>query len=142
MTKGRIALFGSAMVGALVLCGAGGASAQEVYYDRDYDGRTETIIVHPQYDDIEKHQVLGPVNGERDATQYTLSRPVSFADLDLVKDEDFLELHARVQDAAREMCYELDARFPQLRGDSSADRECIRKATHNAMQAVMDHRYG
>jgi len=122
MTKGRIVLLGSAMIGALLLCGAGMASAQEAYYDRDYDGRTETIIVHPQYDDIEKHQVLGSVNGERNPTEYTLSRPVSFADLDLVKDEDFLELHARVQDAAREMCYELDARVPQLRGDSSADR--------------------
>ncbi|HEX4635674.1 MAG TPA: UrcA family protein, partial [Rhizomicrobium sp.] len=103
---------------------------------------TETVIVHPYYDEIEKHQVLGPINGERDATEYTLSRPVSFSDLDLTSDDDYLELRARVRDAARDMCFELDARVPQLRGDRDADRECIRTATHNAMRAVLDHRYG
>jgi UrcA family protein len=142
MTKGTIALFGSAMISAALLCGAGVAKAQSYYYDRDYDGSTETVIVHPYYDEIEKHQVLGPINGERDATEYTLSRPVSFSDLDLTSDDDYLELRARVRDAARDMCFELDARVPQLRGDRDADRECIRTATRNAMRAVLDHRYG
>jgi len=144
MTKGRIALFGSAMVGALMLCGAGIAQAQayDPYYDGYYDGRTETVIVHPYYNEIQKRQLIGPVNGERDPTEFTLSRPVSFSDLDLTRDEDFLELRARVRDTARDLCYELDARIPDLRGDTSADRECVRNATRNAMRAVLDHRYG
>jgi UrcA family protein len=144
MTKGRIALLGSAMLSAIMMCGAGMAKAQDYgpYADRYYDDRTETVIVHPDYNDIEKRQVTGRVNGEINPTEYTLSRPVSFSDLDLTRDEDYLELRARVHDAARDMCFELDARVPELRGDESADRECVRQATHDAMRAVLDHRYG
>jgi len=47
-----------------------------------------------------------------------------------------------VLDTARDLCYELDARIPDLRGDTSADRECVRKATRDAMRAVLNHRYG
>jgi hypothetical protein len=36
----------------------------------------------------------------------------------------------------------LDARIPDLRGDPSADRECVRNATRNAMRAILDRRYG
>jgi UrcA family protein len=144
MTKSRIALVGSAMIGAALLCGAGVARAQsyDPRYDRTYDDRTETVIVHPTYNEIEKRQLVGRVNGELDPTEFTLSRPVSFSDLDLTRDEDYLELRARVRDTARDLCFELDARIPDLRGDPSADRECVRNATRNAMRAILDHRYG
>lgn len=144
MTKGRIALLGSVMMGAALLCGAGVANAQgyEPYYDRYYDDTTETVIVRPPYNVIEKRQLTGRINGEMNPTEYTLSRPVSFSDLDLTRDEDYLELRARVRDTARDLCYELDARVPDLRGDTSADRECVRDATRNAMRAILDHRYG
>jgi UrcA family protein len=133
----------SAIISAALICGAGAkAQAYDPYYDRVYDDRTETVIVHPYYNEIEKRQLTGRINGEMNPTEYTLSRPVSFADLDLTRDEDFLELRARVRDTARELCYELDARVPDLRGDSSADRECVRKATRDAMRAVLDNRYG
>ena len=146
MMKSRIALFASAMVGAVLLGGAGAASAQYYspsYEDRYYDGDTETVIVRPYYyNRIEKRQLAGRVNGEVNPTEYSLSRPVSFSDLDLTRDDDFLELRARVRDTARDLCYELDARIPDLRGDTSADRECVRKATRDAMRAVLNHRYG
>lgn len=142
MMKRRIALFASAMVGAVLLCGGAKAQAYDPYYDRVYDDTTETVIVRPYYNMIEKRQLAGRVNGEVNPTEYTLSRPVSFSDLDLTRDEDFLELRARVRDTARDLCYELDARIPDLRGDPSADRECVRKATRDAMRAVLDHRYG
>ena len=142
MIKSRIALFATAMVSAVLLCGGAKAQAYDPYYDRVYDDTTETVIVHPYYHDIEKRQLAGRVNGEVNPTEYTLSRPVSFSDLDLTRDEDFLELRSRVRDTARELCYELDARIPDLRGDASADRECVRKATRDAMRAVLDHRYG
>ena len=149
MTKNRIALLGSAIMGAVLLCGAGVAKAQ--YYDRtydspyyDYDARpapaTETVIVHPyyDYDRVDKRQLVGRVNGEVNPTEYSLSRPVVFSDLDLSREADYIELRARVRDTARDLCFELDARVPQLRGDSSADRECVRTATRNAMRDVMD----
>jgi UrcA family protein len=63
---------------------------------------------------------------------------VSFSDLDLTSDEDYLELKARVRATAEDLCAELDDRVPQLRGDTSADRECVRTATRNAMRDVVD----
>jgi UrcA family protein len=154
MTKNRIALFGSAMMGAAVLCGAGVAKAQDYYngpgpgyYDRDYDDPTgpvsETIIVHPypDYDVIEKQQLLGRVDGEVSPEAFRISRPVSFSDLNLSRDADVAELHERVYETASDLCAELDARVPGLSGDRDADRECVRDATRNAMRDVMD-RYG
>ena len=79
MTRGRIALLGSAIISALI-CGAGAkAQAYDPYYDRVYNGQTETVIVHPYYNEIEKRQLTGRINGEMNPTEYTLSRPVSFA---------------------------------------------------------------
>jgi UrcA family protein len=138
MMKHNFALMGSAL--AALLCTAGLAKAQDYYgpYERVYDNGVETVIVRPDYDDIEKRQLLGRVNGEVNPTEYTLSRPVSFSDLDLTRDEDYLELKARVRATAENLCAELDDRVPQLRGDTSADRECVRTATRNAMRDVMD----
>ena len=108
MTKTRIALIGSAMVSAALLCGV--AKAQDydrTYYDRPYSDRysddraSETVIVRPyDYDRIEKRQLTGRINGEVNPTEYSLSRPVSFSDLDLTRDDDYLELKARVRDTA------------------------------------------
>ena len=148
MRKNRIALLGSAIIGAALLCGAGVAQAQDYDSPTYYDYRpvpttvpvTETVIVHPyyDYDRIEKRQLLGRINGEVNPTEYSLSRPVVFSDLDLTRDDDYLELRARVRDTAADLCAELDARVPGLRGDASADRECVRTATRNAMRDVMD----
>ena len=136
MKRHSFALMGSAL--AALLCTAGMVKAQDYYgpYDRVYDNGTETVIVHPDYDDIEKRQLMGRVNGEVNPTEYRLSRPVSFSDLDLTSDEDYLELKARVRATAEDLCAELNDRVPQLRGDTSADRECVRTATRNAMQDV------
>jgi UrcA family protein len=142
MTKNRIALLGSAIMGAALLCGV--AQAQDydspTYYDYRPVPTTESVIVHPyyDYDRIEKRQLLGRIDGEVNPTEYSLSRPVVFSDLDLTRDDDYLELRARVRDTAADLCAELDARVPGLRGDASADRECVRTATRNAMRDVMD----
>jgi UrcA family protein len=170
MTKGRIALFGSAMVGAVLLCGAG-AIAQDYNYgngptnaqgyapgsfDRSYNDQpspgynagpayddragpvSETIIVRPQpdYDVIEKQQLLGRVDGDISPQAYSVARPVTFADLDLSDPVDRAELRERVRDTAEDLCAELDARVPGLSGNRSADAECVRKATRDAMRDV------
>jgi len=154
MTKGRIALLGSAM--AVLLCGAGMASAQEYYndgyapaytdnYNRVYDDRvgpaSETIIVHPN-DVIEEQQLLGRVDGEVNPQAYTISRNIDFSDLDLRHGEDRAALHDRIEQTAANLCAELDERVPGLRGDRDADRECVRDATRHAMEDVMDRYYG
>jgi UrcA family protein len=142
MQKSRIALLGSVMLG--LLCGAGVAQAQ--YYDRDYDPAYtqpvydpvagETVIVRPYYDRVYKQQRLGRINGEVNPTEYTISRPVDFSDLDLSRGIDRQELWLRVHQTSRDLCHELDVQVPGLRGDPSADRECVRTATRNAMRDV------
>ena len=140
MTKGKIALLGC----ATALLFAAGAQAQDYRYERsddrqyarNYDEGTETVIVHPYYDDIYKRQITGRVNGEVNPTEYAMSRPVDFSDLDLNDNGDRAELHARVHETAVDLCAQLDERVPSLRGDRSADRECVRRATQQAMEDV------
>ena len=148
--KNRIVLLGSALIGAALLCGP--AAAQSYSYDGPYEGAryyderpapaVESVIVRPDYEYIEKRQLVGNINGEHNPTAFTISRPVEFSDLNLADPTDRRELRARVQDTAEELCYQLDARVAQLRGDRSADRECVRNATRNAMRDVFDDRRG
>lgn len=160
MTKGRIALLGASV--ALVI-GIGSAAAQDYYstphtvpvsnedayqrdaYQREYDramghdvavNGVESVIVRPDHDWVEKHTVIGRVNGEINPTQYALSQPVDFSDLDLSNPADRAELRIRVHETAQNLCAELDERVPQLRGDASADRECVRDAARNAMREI------
>ena len=139
MARNRIALMGCAIVA--LLCGS--AAAQDyrgpyygpyTRYEPAYD--TETVIVRPGYDYLEKHQVIGRVNGEVNPTAYTMSRPVDISGLDPARPADYIELRERIRATARDLCYQLDERVPALRGDRSADRECIRQATRNAMRDV------
>ena len=142
-------MIGSVVMSAALLCGV--AKAQDydrTYYDRSYDRAyvpayddraSETIIVRPyDYDRIEKRQLTGRINGEMNPTEYSLSRPVNYSDLDLTRDADYLELKDRVRETAMDLCFQLDARVPGLRGDRSADRECVRTATRNAMREVAE----
>jgi len=140
----RKTLMGCAIVA--LLCGA--AAAQDYrgpyygpYTRYDATSDTETVIVRPDYDYLEKYQVTGRINGEVNPTAYTMSRPVDISDLDPTRDTDYIELRERIRATARDLCYQLDARVPALRGDASADRECIRQATRNAMRDVME-RFG
>ena len=143
MTKSRIALLGSAIAGVALLCGAGLANAQDYgpYQERSYYDPAvgETVIVHPDYDTIYTRQRLGRINGEVNPTEFRISRPVNFSDLNLLHDSDYLELRARVRATAQDLCAQLDERVPQLRGDRSADRDCVRDATRNAMRDVMEN---
>ncbi len=147
MTKNRIALLGSALMGAALLCGAGVANAQDYgpyegarYYDNDYRPAAalpeERVIVRPYYQPVQKQQMVGRINGEVNPTAFSLSRPVDFSDLNLSQHADVMELRARVRDTARDLCAELDARVPDLRGSASEDRECVRNATRDAMRDV------
>ena len=137
----RNMLLGCAM--AALLCGS--AAAQDYrgpYYGpyTRYDATpdTETVIVRPDYDYLEKYQVTGRVNGEVNPTAYSISRRVDVSDLDPARPRDYIEIRERIRATARDLCYQMDERVPALRGDSSADRECIRQATRNALRDVMD----
>jgi UrcA family protein len=139
MARNKIALMGCAIVA--LLCGS--AAAQNYrgpdygpYTRYDAAPDTETVIVRPDYDTLEKYQVTGRINGEVNPTAYTMSRPVDISDLDPARPADYIELRERIRATARDLCYQMDERVPALRGDTSADRECIRQATRNAMRDV------
>jgi len=152
MRNNRIAVLGSALVGAALLCGAGLANAQDYgpyesqrYSDYDYRPVAppeERVIVRPYYNPVEKRQIVGRVNGEINPTEYSLSREVVFSDLNLSRPLDRAELRARVRHTARELCAELNDRVPDLRGYPSEDRECVRKASQQAMRDVYYFRRG
>jgi UrcA family protein len=149
MTTNRIALLGSAMMGAVLLCGpalaqdygysSSGYDAPPPRYDVERPADTvEHVIVRPDYDYVEKHQLIGHINGEVDPVEYNISRPVNFSDIDLSRHAGYVELRERVRDTAEDLCAGLDDQFPELRGDRSADQECVRNATRNAMRDVLD----
>jgi len=132
---------------AALLCGS--AAAQDyrgpyygpyTHYDAVSDTETvpETVIVRPDYDYLEKRQITGRVNGEVNPTAYSMSRPVDISGLDPSRPADYIEIRERIRATARDLCYQMDERVPALRGDSSADRECIRQATRNALRDVTD----
>ena len=60
----------------------------------------------------------------------TLTRQVSYADLDLSKTVDANMLKARIADKAIEACKQLDSLYPLLPKDS----DCVTKATDGAME--------
>jgi UrcA family protein len=145
MTKGRIALLGSAVLGAALLCGAGAAGAQDYgpYRAPGYYDPPENVTVTPgYYDRVEKRQRLGRINGEINPTEYRISDVVTFSDLDLSQPLDREELRLRIRHTARALCFELNDRVPELRGSPSEDRECVRKATQEAMRDVYSYRRG
>ncbi|MEJ0028272.1 MAG: UrcA family protein [Rhizomicrobium sp.] len=103
------------------------AKAQDgAYRDVVYgaDG-TERVIVRPSYDDLRRYP---------DGT-VTLSREVSFADLDLSTRAGARELRSRVRDTAREVCAEL-----RDRTDSATDlnRMDMGRCEHDAYRDAMD----
>lgn len=65
----------------------------------------------------------------------SLSRPVSYADLDLTKQSDVKELAERIEETAKASCKQLDNMYP----DSSlyvpipSDQYCVKTATSQAI---------
>ena len=119
MAKSRIALLS---MGAALLCGIGAAQAQDI-------NRTESVTAYPYHIQVER--APGPLLSV--PLELSISRQVSTAGLDLSREADAMELRHRVRDTARELCAELDVRFPALIG---RDRECVRNATRDAMRSV------
>jgi len=77
-------------------------------------------------------RVVGRTSSGVPVELVTLTRHVSYADLDLAKSADAAALEARVNDTAKEACKQLDTLYP-LR---SSDPECFKKAVDGAMVQV------
>jgi UrcA family protein len=67
----------------------------------------------------------------------TLSRAISYADLNLSKASDVSELETRVRNTAREVCQELDRQFPKSAGEYVRGKEdCVQRAVNGGLQQV------
>ena len=79
--------------------------------------------------------VVGRADNGGPIEELSLSRVVTYGDLDLNALRDFLTLNARVADAARLACRELAEARPLAHVDEFA---CARDAAHNARKQVRD----
>ena len=67
----------------------------------------------------------------------SLTRAVSYSDLDLAKASDVQELQRRIGNTARDVCQELTRRYPRQNAEyvySATD--CVRKATDDGLEVV------
>jgi UrcA family protein len=111
-------LFCSATVMAVLLA-ASPLTAQEMGLP------TEEITVYAPYlvHKVQSGSVRSP------ALSVTLSKSVSYHDLDLATETDAKELKQRVHDAAASVCTELDRRYPKsVYAPISPTRNCARDA--------------
>lgn len=74
-----------------------------------------------------------------DVELISLSRGVTYSDLDLSQPTDVATLEARVRLAAREACDELDRRYPkEIFEPVPYYQDCVRTAVAHAMAAVRE----
>lgn len=108
-----------------ILVGAGFMIANTAAYSQPVE---EVTVTAPR---VVKQTV---VTGRSFATgapieETSISRTVSYADLDLVKTSDADELRTRVRDTAKDLCTELDKLYPL----EPKDPDCVRKSVDRAM---------
>ena len=75
--------------------------------------------------------------GLRNPELVSISRAVTYADLDLSKPSGVAELQTRVRNTARDVCQELTRLYPKTGGQYVyGSTDCIRKATDDGMDAI------
>jgi UrcA family protein len=139
MTNRKIGRLVAGAFGMALLCGAGAASAQDLYADQYSPvSSSETVTVHP-YNNLHSSgpSLSSGRSGSMYSEQLSMSRPVNFSDLDLTRVADARELRARISDTAHDLCAQLGTINPQMK-DSDSDQRCVRDAIDNAMAQVSD----
>ena len=66
----------------------------------------------------------------------SLTRAVSYSDLDLSKTSDVAELQTRIRNTARDVCQELVTRYPKANGYVYANVDCVKKAVDDGLATV------
>jgi UrcA family protein len=126
----KVSMLGSvgALLGGLVI------SSYAVAQGSDSD-REQVTIVAP-YITHETQKVMGSGNkGVYDVN--SLTKEVTYADLDLSKQSDDDRFIQRINDTAKETCAELKAKYPDPpHAPVTSDQECIKTATDQAMMVA------
>src|SRR4051812_45075439 len=95
----------SKLATAMIVLLAAPAYAQPPYVQNE---GSETITVTPPY--VVTKTTTGAIRDR--TTSYSISRVVSYADLDLKTDSGVSNLEGRVKEAATGVCQEMDMRYP------------------------------
>ena len=99
------------------------------------DAASENVTVFSPY--VVKKSTTGI--GKNRVTKVTVSRAVSFADLNLASDDGRAALESRVQQVAGDVCKELDRRYPPATYFPELDtKACVKDAIAVAMIQVRD----
>jgi len=108
--------------------------------------KTDPVIAQQVDEEIEEVVVIeAPIvrrHAERTAASgmrteiIELRRRVSYADLDLSKHADVIELEKRIETTAKEACEKLDEMFPIPPSDIADIRRCTRKAIEGTEEEV------
>ena len=124
-----------AAAGAL-LCGL--VSASPAVAQAPSSEAAEEVIVRAPY--VVRREPLargGAPSSFSNPELISLSRGVTYADLDLSKAQGVAELETRVRTTARDVCQELNNRYPKTGGQYVyANTDCVKKATDDGMDAV------
>lgn len=136
-----LGLFGLAVVsGAMVLAVAPGKAqpAQSTAAAPAESAMHEEVTVYAPY--VVRRKVINPMMSKTSSTGLELvsvSRSVSFRDLDLSRPADVTTLENRVHQAAADACTEIDKRFPKTKFTPVPEnQDCVGNAVSEAMITV------
>ena len=123
----KVSMLGS--VGALL----GGLVISNYAVAQGSDSDREQVTIVAPYITHETQKVMGSGNkGVYDVN--SLTKEVTYADLDLSKQSDDDRFIQRINDTAKETCAELKAKYPDPpHAPVTSDQECIKTATDQAM---------
>jgi UrcA family protein len=127
-----------AAVGAF-LCGFVSASSPAVAQATSPSSEAnEQVIIQAPY--VVRREPLprdGAPTDFRNPELISLSRGVSYADLDLSRASGAAELETRVRNAAKEVCQELNRQYPRTGGQYVyANTDCVKKATDDGLEVM------
>jgi UrcA family protein len=75
--------------------------------------------------------------GLRNPELVSISRPVSYSDLDMSKPADVAQLQTRARNTVRDVCQELGQLYPRTGGQFIyTNTDCVKKATDEAMDTI------
>ena len=130
MKRSSMFVTGGAFLGGLVIL-TNYAMAQ------DASSVSEQVIVVAPYITHETQTTMGGAGNKGVYDVHTLTKNVSYADLDLSKSVDASEFLQRINDTAKESCDQLKAQFRDPpHAPVTTDRECEESASNQAIEVA------
>lgn len=129
-------LTAAAVLAAAVALTAGAAPAHA--QGDEADVIEEIVVVRAP---IERRTVETSGPGRPETEIIELSRQVSFADLDLTRHQDVMQLRQRIEKTAQRACERLNEMFPVTREGVQGTARCVKRAVADAekqLQAALE----